>query len=51
MADRGGHTAPTIKSANKITAATPPEKPELRDCCGNGCFRCVWNAYSDKEEA
>ncbi|KAB2629160.1 hypothetical protein D8674_033955 [Pyrus ussuriensis x Pyrus communis] len=66
MADRGMDTAPTIKSANKINeverrtrrrrrrrskAAAPPlEKPELRDCSGNGCFPCVWNVYSDKEE-
>ncbi|KAG0447227.1 hypothetical protein HPP92_028412 [Vanilla planifolia] len=29
----------------------PPEKPEPGDCCGNGCFPCVWDLYYEELEA
>ncbi|XP_020582686.1 uncharacterized protein LOC110026175 [Phalaenopsis equestris] len=29
----------------------PPEKPEPGDCCGNGCFPCVWDSYYEELEA
>ena len=26
----------------------PPEKPEDRDCCGNGCVPCVFDIYEEE---
>ena len=26
----------------------PPEKPRPYDCCGNGCFPCVYDLYAEE---
>ncbi|MGU7778948.1 oxidoreductase-like domain-containing protein [Burkholderia sp. PU8-34] len=29
---------------------TPPQQPELEDCCNSGCSPCVFDLYEDAME-
>lgn len=42
---------PECSSPSSDPPPLPPEKPDPGDCCGNGCFPCVWDSYYEQLEA
>ena len=38
------------KPDESVPLPPPPVEPELEDCCGSGCERCVFDVYQERLE-
>ena len=39
-----------VKPCEPVPLPPPPVEPELDECCGSGCERCVFDVYQERLE-
>lgn len=48
--DHRGALVQTLTTGRQDNEPVPPAEPDVADCCGEGCVRCVFDVYEQALE-